>query len=135
MSNDWGSQEEIDKLNAELLASNPIEIEYRLYVDDSGKALFYCSNNFPETGKYVTVSKEIYEKCNMNLEVRDNELVSVVSVYHHSVQLQKGGDEYRTAKGHAAVLDTDEELTDVEYFQKRFITTYKLPDFYKLEDK
>ena len=79
--------------------------EYRLYYNDDGSPLSMSSGDFPESGKYIQISKEIYDRPNYTaMRVVDGKLTFIENVLYHQRSLQKGGDRFRTVKGHANIL-------------------------------
>lgn len=90
------------------------KIEYRLYYDASGKVLFMTTNDEP--GKYIVISKEVYNKPNYSsMRVVNGEL-KIVNFDDPDFALDKAATGYQTVKGHAGILADDQTTTETQTY-------------------
>lgn len=79
--------------------------EYRLYYSEDGLPVSMSSGDFPDNGRYIQISKEIYDRPNYAaMRVVDGKLTFIENVFYHQQSLKKGGERFRTVKGHAGIL-------------------------------
>lgn len=96
----------------------PQLIEYRLYHDDQGRPLFMASSGFPDSGNYILISRELYDRANYsNLRVVNGELKVIDISGQHRVQLHKSDSGFSVVNGHANLLvEKADNYTDIEYY-------------------
>ena len=88
-----------------LPAPTDSEIEYRLYYNEDGTPASMSSGDFPSDGKYIKITKEIYDRPNYSMmRVVDGKLTFLENVSHHRNNLCRGGDRFLVVKGHANIL-------------------------------
>ena len=105
---------------SDLLNVKPSTQEYRLYYEvETGKALFYSNGDFPAGENYVVVDKAMYDSCAIiNIKVVNKQVTKVDLTPRFKLQLIKSTTGWRTAKGHSGILDPNNELTEVQYFEQ-----------------
>lgn len=93
------------------------EIEYRLYYNEDGTPASMSSGDFPSNGKYIKITKEIYDRPNYAaMRVVNGQLIVVENVSHHRRNLYLGGDRFRVVKGQANILVDETYQGETEYY-------------------
>jgi hypothetical protein len=94
-----------------------IKIEYRLYYDELGIPVTMSSHAHP-AGKYVVVSKEVYDRANYNnLRVVEGKLVEIVNQSIGQVRLKKSNTGFAVVKNHANILADHDTQEEIEYYE------------------
>jgi len=94
----------------------PVELEYRIYYNESGE-IVRCSMQQHEPGDYLVVSKSEYDNYFL-YTVANGQLKKKESDAGYRVQLRKGASGYPVVAGHANLLVEDEDYTDIEYYAR-----------------
>lgn len=92
-------------LDIQLIKTQPITFEYRVYYDDSGKVLFYTTGK-PE-GKYIVVTKEDYALQNSRAVVIDGKLIDKSRSAVTSLLVKNSGEGVSTSKYDVSIIESD----------------------------
>jgi hypothetical protein len=105
-----------DEVNNLVKPVTPLELEYRLYYNESG-AIIGASMCEHVEGSYVVVSQEEYERY-FDYQVVNGRLKKIDRSTEYRVQLAKSAQGFPVVRGHAGLLIEDEEYTDREYYAR-----------------
>lgn len=93
----------------------PVEVEYRLYYNGTGKPVTMSSHNHPE-GKYVVITKQHYDSANYNVRVINGRVVFDNNDQFH-VQLYKSTSGVSVVKGYANLV-VENDYEDIEHYDR-----------------
>jgi hypothetical protein len=93
-------------------------IEYRLYYDEHGNAL-YMGMGDSAGDNYITIPKSVYDRATVhNLKVVNGQLITI-DANTMWLQLRKASTGYAVVKDHPALLlEQHEEYADIEYYDR-----------------
>ena len=112
------SQEFWDQVQQLLKPNQRVEIEYRVYYDDTG--FIYRCSQLPQDhieGNYLVVTREQYELPH-HYRVHNGRMVKLDNLALYRVQLRRSNSGYAVVQGHANLLIEDEEYKDIEYYDR-----------------
>jgi hypothetical protein len=104
------------KAFAEMVTPNDMILEYRLYHDNKGRPITMSSHNHPD-GKYIVITKEIYDRANYNCLVVNGKLTFELHTRFH-VQLKPSSSGVAVVKGHASLVIEKSNYKDIEYYDR-----------------
>ena len=91
--------------------------EYRLYYDEAGNPITMSMENFPESGKYIIIDRETYDKADYSkLRVKNGQLEKIETSTKHYFSLSPGGNRFATVKGHANILVKNDYDGEIVYY-------------------
>jgi hypothetical protein len=92
----------------------PLELEYRVYYNDAGDITMCCMTQHPESGNYVVVTRVEYDNF-FEYCVRDGKLRHIDRSPKYK-KLAHGGEQYKVAKKHAAIILEEDEDFEHEFY-------------------
>ena len=111
---------ELEQAIREFSAPPAVQIEYRLYYNETGKPILMSSHNHPD-GNYIVISKDIYDRANYNYRVVNGKLESLDQTTTFRVQLHKSTSGMPVVAGHASLpIEPNENYKTVEYYDRHY---------------
>jgi len=99
-----------------------VKEEYRAYYNDDNKIMYLMANQFPDDdNNWLTITKAQYQTLECQwLWVEKGQIVERKPTYNHYFSLHPSTKGVKIVKNHAGiVVESDEEYTDIAYYDKR----------------